>query len=90
MTGVQTCALPILKATELAPQSPYPYKHMGTLKYKCQEYEEALEYLNKAISLEESYKAAYKTRAKVYHALGDHKKAKKDEERAKALTDTEN
>lgn len=79
-----------VKATELAPQSPYPYKHMGTLKYKCQEYEEALEYLNKAISLEESYKAAYKTRAKVYHALGDHKKAKKDEERAKALTDTEN
>ncbi len=49
-----------------------------------------MEYLNKAIDLRDSYKAAYETRAKVYHALGDHKKAKKDEERAKALTDTEN
>lgn len=36
------------------------------------------------------YKAAYETRAKVYHALGDHEKAKKDEERAEALSDTEN
>lgn len=80
----------LTKATELAPQSPYPYKHMGTLKYKCQEYEEALEYLNKAINLDESYKAAYESRAKVYHALGDHEKAKKDEERAEALSNTEN
>ncbi len=45
-----------------------------------------MEYLNKAIDLRD----AYKTRAKVYHALGKHEKAKKDEERAEALFDTEN
>ena len=49
-----------------------------------------MEYLNKAIDLRDSYKAAYKTRAKVYHALGKHEKTKKDEERAEALFDTEN
>ena len=63
---------------------------MGTLKYECQEYEEALEYLNKAIGLRESYKEAYEIRAKVYHALGEHEKAKKDEERVETLSDTEN
>lgn len=78
------------KAIDINPQGPNPYKHMGTLKYKCEEYDQALEYLNKAIDLRESYKDAYKTRAKVYHALGDHEKAKKDEERAEALSDTEN
>lgn len=78
------------KAIEISAITPYPYKHMGTLKYKCREYEEALEYLNKAIDLRDSYKAAYESRAKVYHALGDHEKAKKDEERAEALSDTEN
>ena len=80
----------LTKAIELAPQIPNPYKHMGTLKYECQEYEEALEYLNKAIDLRQFYKDAYETRAKVYHALGDHEKAKKDEERAEALSNTEN
>lgn len=78
------------KAVEINSKFPNPYKHMGTLKYECQEYEEALEYLNKAIHLRDSYKAAYETRAKVYHALGDHEKAQKDEERAEALSDTEN
>lgn len=78
------------KAIEISAITPYPYKHMGTLKYKCREYEEALEYLNKAIGLRESYRAAYETRAKVYHALGEHEKAKKDEERAEALSNTEN
>lgn len=78
------------KAIDINPQGPNPYKHMGTLKYKCEEYDQALEYLNKAIDLRESYKDAYETRAKVYHALGDHEKAKKDEERAEALSDTEN
>lgn len=78
------------KAIEINPQLSYPYKHMGILKNKCEEYDQALEYLNKAINLDESYKAAYETRAEVYHALGDHEKAKKDEERAEALSDTEN
>lgn len=78
------------KAVEINSKFPNPYKHMGTLKYKCEEYDQALEYLNKAIDLRESYKDAYETRAKVYHALGDHEKAKKDEERAEALSDTEN
>ncbi len=80
----------LTKAIDINPQLPNPYKHMGTLKYKCEEYDQALEYLNKAINLDESYKAAYETRAEVYHALGDHEKAKKDEERAEALSDTEN
>lgn len=80
----------LTKAIDINPQFPNPYKHMGTLKYKCEEYDQALEYLNKAINLDESYKDAYETRAKVYHALGDHEKAKKDEERAEALSDTEN
>lgn len=80
----------LTKAIEINPQYPNPYKHMGTLKYECQEYDQALEYLNKAINFDESYKAAYETRAKVYHALGEHEKAKKDEERAEALSDTEN
>lgn len=78
------------KAVEINSKFPNPYKHMGTLKYKCEEYDQALEYLNQAIDLRESYKDAYETRAKVYHALGDHEKAKKDEERAEALSDTEN
>lgn len=78
------------KAIDINPQYPNPYKHMGTLKYKCEEYEEALYYLNKAIDLRESYKDAYEIRAKVYHALGEHEKAKKDEERAEALSNTEN
>lgn len=78
------------KAIDINPQFPNSFKHMGTLKYYCQEYEEALEYLNKAINLDESYKEAYETRAEVYHALGDHEKAKKDEERAEALSDIEN
>jgi len=78
------------KAVEINSKFPNPYKHMGTLKYKCEEYDQALEYLNKAIDLRESYKDAYETRAKVYHALGEHEKAKKDEERAEALSDTEN
>ena len=68
------------KAIELAPQFSNAYNNMGTLKYKCEEYEEALDYLNKAIDLRDSYKDAYETRAKVYHALGDHE----------ALSDTEN
>ncbi len=80
----------LTKAIDINPQFPNPYKHMGTLKYKCEEYDQALEYLNKAINLDESYKDAYETRAKVYHALGEHEKAKKDEERAEALSDTEN
>lgn len=80
----------LTKAIDINSQFPNPYKHMGTLKYKCEEYDQALEYLNKAINLDESYKDAYETRAKVYHALGDHEKAKKDEERAEALSDTEN
>lgn len=80
----------LTKAIDINPQLPNPYKHMGTLKYECQEYDQALEYLNKAINFDEFYKAAYETRAKVYHALGEHEKAKKDEERAEALSDTEN
>lgn len=78
------------KAIDISPKYPNAYKNLGTLKYKCEEYEEALYYLNKAIDLRESYKDAYETRAKVYHALGDHEKAKKDEERAEALSYTEN
>lgn len=58
-----------------------PLSNRGSLLYDQENYEAALADLNQAIELEPGYRSSYLTRAFVYKAMGDEKKAHNDIER---------
>ncbi|WP_461830240.1 tetratricopeptide repeat protein [Aquifex sp.] len=60
---------------EKSPNNPMVHYSLGLEYYKRQEYEKAIEHLNRYLELQEDEGAVYRTLAKCYEELGEFQKA---------------
>ena len=60
---------------EKSPDNPMVHYSLGLEYYKRQEYEKAIEHLNRYLELQEDEGAVYRTIAKCYEELGEFQKA---------------